>query len=53
MQPNRAFASIDDAIRWLHRKVDDVAFDAALPQCAVATRGATGKSGLQLIDRRG
>jgi hypothetical protein len=30
MQPTRAFASIDDAIRWLHRKVDDVAFDSRI-----------------------
>ena len=30
MQPHRAFASIEDAIRWLHRKVDDVAFDSRI-----------------------
>jgi hypothetical protein len=30
MQPNRAFASIEDAIRWLHRKVDDVTFDSRI-----------------------
>jgi hypothetical protein len=28
MQANRAFASVEDAIRWLRRKVDDVAFDS-------------------------
>jgi hypothetical protein len=28
--PHRAFASIEDAIRWLHRKVDDVAFDSRI-----------------------
>jgi hypothetical protein len=30
MQPNRAFGSVEDAIRWLHRKVDDVAFDSRI-----------------------
>jgi hypothetical protein len=30
MQPHRAFASIEDAIRWLHRKVDDVTFDSRI-----------------------
>ena len=30
MQPNRAFASIEEAIHWLHRKVDDAAFDSRI-----------------------
>jgi hypothetical protein len=30
MLPNRALASIEDAVRWLHRKVDDGAFDSRI-----------------------
>jgi hypothetical protein len=30
MLPNRAFASVEDAIHWLHHKVDDVAFDSRI-----------------------
>jgi hypothetical protein len=32
IQSNRAFASVEDAIRWLQRKVDDVAFDNRSPR---------------------
>lgn len=28
MQPDRLFACAEDALRWLHRKVDDATFDA-------------------------
>jgi hypothetical protein len=27
MEANRTFASSEDAVRWLHRKIDDAAFD--------------------------
>jgi len=27
MEANRTFATCEDAVRWLHRKIDDAAFD--------------------------
>jgi hypothetical protein len=31
MQANRLFASSEDALRWLRRKVDDAAYDNRIP----------------------